>query len=473
MKSALYPAERNAALLIAPLTIAAAAATVAILPSVPRLCAVAMLCALPLLGWMVSNSVAWLGLFLAAVLLLPPLPVSIGNSGAHPSLLPAAFGVYAALLFAHRWTFTKSPVTAPAITLTAVMLTSIAMALMYSGAAVAAGSGVRVLLFALGPFVFLYVVWGPGQALVRAGFGPAKLLFAAGVLSALFACVDFFYQLPVPAGSSQQFIWLSDRVLRRAQGLFYDAGALGNMCAFFLVMAALAMLWPGRAGLNRWIAAAGAVPLAAALFLSYSRASVLSVVVSVAAPLLLRRRDVKWFRALMGACAVGVVVAVIAGSLAGLAAWWWTRVEATLKLAFSASDAALSGRVSSWSIIGSFVRDHPVRALLGVGYKTLPYSDVLGRPVVADNTYLSAFVETGVAGLAALCALHFAILRATWRAAHSSESSAAFYGAWAFSFWVGEMVQMSAADLLTYWRLLPVFFFVIALAVLKSREAPA
>jgi len=469
MKSALYPAERNAALIIA-----LAAASIAVLPPVPKLCAVAMLCVLPVLGWMVSSSIAWLSLFLAVVLLLPPLPVSIGNSGAHPGLLLAAFGVYAALLFANRWTFTKSPVTMPAIALTAAMLVSVAMALMYSGAGIAAGSASRVLLFALGPFVFLYVVWGPGERLAQSGFGPAKLLFAAGVLSALFACVDFFYQLPAPSGSSQQFIWLSDRILRRAQGLFYDAGALGNMCAFFLVMAAVTMLWPVRAGLNRWFAAAGAVPLTAALFFSYSRASVLSVVVSVAAMLVVRWRDVKWSRALIGACAAGVLVAVAVGSLApGLIAWWWTRAQTTLQLAFSASDAALSGRVSSWSIIGSFVVDHPMRALLGVGYKTLPYSDVLGRPVVADNTYLSALIETGIAGLAALCALHFAILRATWRAARSSDSSTAFYGVWAFSFWVGEIVQMSAADLLTYWRLLPVFFFVIALAVVKARETPA
>ena len=466
MKSALYPAERNAALIIA-----VAAAGIAILPPLPRLGVVAILCALPVLGWMVSNAAAWLGLFLGAMLLLPPLPAAIGNSGAHPGLLLAAFGVYAAVLFVRRWTFPKSPVAAPLIALTAAMLASVAMALMYSGAEIAAGSAIRVLLFALGPFVFLFVVWGPGQGLARARFGPANLLFAAGVLSAVFACVDFFYQLPAPGGYSQQFIWLSDRVLRRAQGLFYDAGALGNMCAFFLVMAAAAMLWP-RGGLNRWIAAAGAVPLAAALVFSYSRASVVCVVVSLAAMLWLRRRDVKWFRAVIGACAAGLLVAVIVGSLApGLAAWWWTRVQSTLKLAFSASDAALSGRVSSWGIIGSFIVEHPLRALLGVGYKTLPYSSVLGRPVVADNSFLSTFIETGIAGLAALCALHAAILRATWRAARSSDPAAAFYGTWAFSFWLGEMVQMSAADLLTYWRLLPVFFFVIALAVVKSREA--
>ncbi|MGA2185374.1 MAG: O-antigen ligase family protein [Bryobacteraceae bacterium] len=470
MKSVPYhPAERTAAI-----AIALTAAAVVVLPPLPRLCAVGLLAALPLLAWMVSSSVAWMGLFLGAVLLLPPLPASVGNSGAHPALLLAAFGAYAAFLFAHRWTHAKSPITAPAVVLTALMLASVPMALLYSGVEVAVGSAVRVLLFAMAPFVFVHVVSGPGQTLAASELGPAKLLFAGGVLSALFACVDFFYQLPAPSGYSPQFIWLADRVLRRAQGLFYDAGALGNMCAFFLVMVAAAMLAPGRRGLNRWMAAAGAVPLATAMVFSYSRASVLNVVVSIGAMLCVRRREVKWLRVAAAVLAAGAMVSVVVSSLApGLAQWWVQRAQKTFELAFSASDAALSGRVSSWQTIASFTMEHPVRALIGVGYKTLPYSDVLGQPIIADNTYLSAFIETGIAGLAALCALHVAILRATYRAARSANRAAAFYGLWAFSFWVGEIVQMGAADLLTYWRLLPVFFFVIAMAVLKAREQSA
>ena len=468
MKSVLYhPAERNAAI-----AIALTAAAIAVLPPSPRLCALGLLGALPILAWMVSSSVAWMGLFLGAVLLLPPVPASVGNSGAHPALLLAAFGVYVAFLFAHRWTSGKSPITTSAAVLTALMLASVPMALMYSGVEVAVGSAVRVLLFALGPFVFVYVVSGPGQTLAASELGPAKLLFAGGVLSALFACVDFFYQLPAPSGYSQQFIWLTDRVLRRAQGLFYDAGALGNMCAFFLVMVAAAMLAPGRRGLNRWLAAAGAAPLATAMVFSYSRASVLSLAVSIGAMLCVRRRQVKWLRTAVALLATLAAVAV--SSLApGLAQSWWQHAAKTLELAFSASNAALSGRVSSWQMIASFTMEHPVRALAGVGYKTLPYSDVLGQPVIADNTYLSAFIETGIAGLAALCALHVAILRTTYRAASSANPAAAFYGLWAFSFWVGQIVQMGAADLLTYWRLLPVFFFVIAMAVLKAREQSA
>jgi O-antigen ligase len=469
MKSALYPADCYTWL-----AIALTAAAIAVVPPMPRLWAVGWLCALPLLAWMASSAIAWLGLFLGAALLLPPLPASFGNSGAHPAVVLAAFGVYAGLIFAHRWRCAGSSVIPAAAVLIAVMAASVPLALIYSGPEVAVGSAVRVLLFALGPFVLAYVEWGPGRSLAHCGAGPARLLFATGVLSAILACVDFFYQLPAPAGYSPQFIWFADRVLRRAQGLFYDAGALGNMCAFFLVMAVVAMMLTGRAVVNRWLAAVGAIPLAAAMVFSYSRAAVLNVVVATIVTIWLKRCEVRWIRTAATVVAAGVVVVLALGWLApGLAAWWMARARKTVELAFSASDAALSGRVSTWQAIISFIIEHPARVLFGVGYKTLPYSDVLGHPVIADNTYLSTLIETGVAGLAALCALHVAILRATYRVARSAERTAAFYGTWAFSFWTGEMVQMSAADLLTYWRLLPLFFFVIGIAILKGREQSA
>ena len=84
---------------------------------------------------------------------------------------------------------------------------------------------------------------------------------------------------------------------------------------------------------------------------------------------------------------------------------------------------------------------------------------------VADNMYLSLLVETGVAGLAALVWLNLAILRASARAARSSNPQRAFYGTWMLCFWAGETVQMASGDLLTYWRVLPVYFFVLALAL--------
>jgi hypothetical protein len=61
--------------------------------------------------------------------------------------------------------------------------------------------------------------------------------------------------------------------------------------------------------------------------------------------------------------------------------------------------------------------------------------------------------------------LNFAILRAGYVAARDSDPKKSFYGAWIFCFWLAESVQMLSADLLTFWRVLPVYFWVLAMAV--------
>jgi O-antigen ligase len=79
--------------------------------------------------------------------------------------------------------------------------------------------------------------------------------------------------------------------------------------------------------------------------------------------------------------------------------------------------------------------------------------------------YLSLLVETGIAGLAAVVWLNVAILRAAARAARSKDTRASFCGTWMLCFWFGQSIQMFSGDLLTYWRVLPVYFWVLALAV--------
>jgi len=80
--------------------------------------------------------------------------------------------------------------------------------------------------------------------------------------------------------------------------------------------------------------------------------------------------------------------------------------------------------------------------VLGIGYKTIPYSELFGGRVVSDNVYLGMLVEAGVLGLAAVLWLNGSILRMTYRAARSAKASTAFFGEWIFCFWAGETVQM-------------------------------
>ena len=121
--------------------------------------------------------------------------------------------------------------------------------------------------------------------------------------------------------------------------------------------------------------------------------------------------------------------------------------------------------MASWRTLLEWIAANPWRTVFGVGYKTLPYSSYLGRGVVADNMYLSLLVETGVAGLAALLWLNVCILRDCGRAARAADPRRSFFGTWMLCFWAGQSVQMLSGDLLTYWRVLPVYFWVLALAV--------
>jgi O-antigen ligase len=130
----------------------------------------------------------------------------------------------------------------------------------------------------------------------------------------------------------------------------------------------------------------------------------------------------------------------------------------------------LSGRLASWQTIAAFLAAHPWHAILGIGYKTLPYSNFVGQNIVADNMYLSLLVETGIVGLAAFLLLNFAILRTAWRAARCHDSRASFFGTWIFCFWIGQLFQMLSGDLFTYWRVLPLYFWVLAMAAYRPRQ---
>src|SRR5205823_8372308 len=134
-------------------------------------------------------------------------------------------------------------------------------------------------------YVFFYASCGPVQSL------DLRLIYWVAVIAGLFACFDFYFQLPAPAGYGPQFVWLdTGAIYRRAQGMFYEASTLGNFCAFFLVMIAVALLRPKKDGfLSRPLLLAGAGLFSAALVLSYSRASLLNVVIAVATLLWLHR----------------------------------------------------------------------------------------------------------------------------------------------------------------------------------------
>lgn len=411
--------------------------------------------ALILIWWTLRTRTRWLALFLGAALLLPPLPIPIGDSGPHPSLVFAALGLVAGALWMSHWRVPANSLNLAFAALFAMLLASVGPAAIYSGEIAAAGSAARVLLFGISVYVYFYTAWGPGRAIEARR--SVRFLYAAAVTAALFACVDFYFQFPAPAGYGAQFVWLDSGVYRRAQGLFYEASTLGNFCVFFLVMIAAAFSRPREESPvpRKWLAL-GAAVLLAALVLSYSRASLLSLGVALVVLMWRNRRRVALSRVAALATAGALLTWLVFPTFVVA---YWMRLSSTAEFFFTATEGVLSGRVASWRTLLDWATAHPWQALTGIGYKTLPYTDYLGAPVVADNQYLGLLVETGVAGLAALVWLNVAILRAAIRARES------LFSTWMLCFWAGQVVQMASGDLLTYWRVLPVYFFVLALAV--------
>lgn len=445
-------------------------AAVALAPSVTsRLLLVIPPFLAALFYWVLLRPSRWLAVFFFCLLLFPPLPVPLGNSGVHIAPVIALLGLLASVVWICEWRSWNHPLTLALVIFTGILLESLAFAAIYSGWEIAMGSLARVVLFGMSVFVFLYSYAGPGGD-ESTPFRITRFLFGLAAAGALFACADFYFQFPAPAGYGDQFVYLEEGVFRRAQGLFYEASTLGNFCAFFLVMTMVCLFRRRQeTPLSRTSLLLGVVVLASALVFSYSRASVLNV--CVAATVLACIHGGRARRSVM----VLVAALVTAGGAIQLAAPklsanYWGRLLGSFSFFSESPDQVLSGRLSHWQVLYDFLAREPWHGVFGIGYKTLPYSTFIGSKVIADNTYLGLLVETGLVGLAAFLALNIAILRTGWVARRSARPQAQFFGEWIFCFWCGQLVQMLSGDLITYWRVLPVYFWVLGTAARLTRE---
>ncbi|HXJ37655.1 MAG TPA: O-antigen ligase family protein, partial [Bryobacteraceae bacterium] len=393
-----------------PLTVGTLSAAAVLAPDTPSRLAIVVPCLAAMLGlWCLQGPQRWVWAFFFCLLLAPPLPFPLGDTGIHIAPALALLGVLVGLVRLPEWRLSLPPVALALLAFLAVITMSAGMAAFYSGAVLALGSALRVGLFGIGVYVFLYALLGPrdpGTDSTR-GF---RYLFFLGMIAALFGCVDYYYQLPAPAGFGAQYIWLEEGMFRRAQGLFYEASTLGNFSAFFLVMIAVAWFRPsGETPCSRPLLLTGGLLFGGALALSWSRASVLNVL--VACTVLMLRRKTRIGRLLIGA-AVAIPVGVLALQtlLPSVAASYWTRLARSVQYLGYSPDGVLSGRLTHWMAIADFLIREPWHAILGIGYKTLPYTNVTGAPVIADNTWLSLLAETGLVGVAVFAVLNWQIL---------------------------------------------------------------
>jgi hypothetical protein len=420
--------------------------------------------------WAVLRPQRWLGLLFVCLLLTPPLPLPLGDSGVHMAPILAALGLFVGAVRIQQWRAQVSALTAAFAIFLAALLLSLSFAALYSGAGVALGSLLRVGLFGIGVYVFVWAQAGPRETGADS-LRFARFLFLVSVAAGLFACADFYFQFPAPAGFENQFVWLDEGVFRRAQGLFYEASTLGNFCAFVLVMTVVGFFRPrAESPCSKPVLAAGAIVFAGALILSYSRGSIVALLAACVTLMCLRRARIGRILAGSG-FAAAVAAAVVRFALPSFTASYRTRIGRSFEYFLTSPNGVLSGRLTSWSVLTNFIASQPWHVVFGIGYKTLPYSSFVGTEVIGDNTYLSLLVETGVIGLGVFLVLNGLILRGGLRAARSGNPRAAFFGEWIFCFWIGEMVQMLSGDLITYWRVLPVYFWVLGTAVREAESA--
>jgi len=87
-----------------PVTLGVYSALIAVLPDAWRLALFAPL-ALSAIAWwiLIGPPDRWLLAFLCAAALLPPLPIALGDSGPHPSIVLAALGLLAGLIRLRDW----------------------------------------------------------------------------------------------------------------------------------------------------------------------------------------------------------------------------------------------------------------------------------------------------------------------------------------------------------------------------------
>lgn len=420
--------------------------------------------------WVWGGYDRWFIAFAAATCLAPPLPIALGTTGPHIALLAALLGLWIGLGRLSTWRIRNEAMPVALVAFWLVMALSLAPAVLDSGTFTAVIGLARLGLLGISVFAFFYFAYCPPDRGPQALLARIRFLFGLAVGGAGFACLDFYFQWPPLSGFGEQYVWLTGAVYRRAQGFFYDAGTLGNFCAFFLLFVVVALVRRDRRHLPGWAwLIGGGLILAAALVFSFSRSSLLNLGVALCALLLLERRRVpvaQWF----GIAFAGVVGSLtLAWTLApALAEAYLMRLWLTVTELADKPDLLLSGRVENWSLLLQFLADHPGKLLLGIGYATLPHTELLGRPVIGDNMYLTLLVETGLIGLSALIALQIALLATAYRVSRSVDREAAFVGTWIFCFWIGQLAQMLSVDVMTFWRVLPLYLGLLGMAVHKA-----
>jgi O-Antigen ligase len=411
--------------------------------------------------------------FLLAVILLPPFYMdALGETPFYPSTLLVPIGIAVILVRLPDFKLRFCPIAFGLLVFLIGTGLSLPFGWWLSGTQVGNQSFFRWLMLVQVALVYFLIRGGARQHETRFEKALISILLIAAVLTAGYGIIDFVWPIPIPHPAADQFIWLRTSIVRRAQGVFYEAGNFANLCAFFLVLAASALLSKREreVGVPLPLLLVFTGTLSLAVFVSFTRSTWVSVLVAAMAFIVVSR-SVKLHRAALLLAVLGIPVILLPIYSRGLWEYLLNARLGNLAQLFSDPNLATSGRFDTWNTVVSIVANHPQYLLFGVGYKTLPFTRLFHQPIIADNGFLSLLMECGILGLGGFLIFSAAIFRTFLRVAKESRGATAFWGAVLFSFWCGEWAQMTAVDAHTYWRNMAVFVAMMGFVMNRLERA--
>jgi hypothetical protein len=338
-----------------------------------------------------------------------------------------------------------------------------------SGETIGKQSLLRWLLLAQTALIFALVRGGARWPVDRVERWIMPVLLLASVASAGYGVVDFFWPITLPHPAADQFIWLESAVVRRAQGVVYEASSFGNLCGLFLVIASAAFL----AGEERavriarpWLLLCIAI-LSFAVFVCFSR-SVWGNVLTSLGVFVVSSGMVKARRAWGFALAFLTPMTLLWIYFPDLWNYFTGNRIGYFGQILGDPNLVTSGRLETWATVFSILRGHPNYLLFGVGYKTLPFTRLFHEEIITDNGFLNLLLETGILGLGGFLVFSATVFGSFWRLSRRGLGTQVFWSATLFSLWCGQWVQMMAADSYTFWRSMVVLIALMAFALNRA-----
>ncbi len=407
----------------------------------------------------VREPLIFVAAFLLAVILLPPFYTdALGETPLYVSTLLIPIGLAVLLVRWPDFNFRFDPVGRDWLVFLLGTGFSLPFGWWLSGTQVGNQSFFRWLMLGQVALIYFLVRGGARRQQGRFEKTLITVLLVAAVLTAAYGIVDFIWPIPIPHPAADQFIWLRTSILRRAQGVFYEAGNFANLCAFFLVLVASALITrrERELGIPPPLLWAFAGTLGLAVIVSFTRSAWTSVLVAIIAFVCISK-EVTFRRLALLLAALASPVLLLPLWSQGLWDYLLNVRLASLTQLFVDPNLASSGRFDTWNTVLSIAASHPRYLLFGIGYKTLPYTRLFHHPLITDNGFLNLILECGLIGLGGFLLFSAAVFRTFFRAARQRTGVAAFWAAVLFAFWCGEWAQMMAVDAYTYWRNLAVF----------------